>query len=457
MTPTSTARIFSNPNVQALWGSIGGYFGASVSALALVGLFGSRLRPLRIFLAAWTLAGLAGAINFVHVREVWNVIPLVNAASFPRYVMPSCEMAAIVLAALGLHELATRPRAQRLLTTASVVMVLVTLWCVNEARGLNRGVVLSHKARVIFIGLDLLPFIALALLLVISLLPRKRATTMLVALVLVGESLVLFFVPTAESPKQITIDYAPIQYLQKNQGEERFVDFAVLYPNWGTEFGVNSLSAIDLPFPEAFKNYIEDHLYPGLKPGNQFVIKDGLIGVEAMEAEVAKHFTAYEDASVKYLLVPSSVVLSPALAKLGVTEVFHDSLATIYQMPEPRGFFSTSSSSCSVTSTGDDEASVTCTGTGATLLRTELSMPGWKATVNGKSATITTVDGVYQAVKVPAGTSTVDYTFFPPHERYALLVGFLGGLFLIGSFIDERRRFVPRRRRSKEFAPPHHE
>ncbi len=455
--PYVYGTIFSNPNTNALWGNVGGYFGASISVLALVGLFGSRLRPLRIFLAAWTLAGLAGAINFVHMREVWNIIPLVNAASFPRYVMPSCEMAAIVLAALGLYDFATRPRAQRLLTTAGVVVVLVMLWSVNEARGLNRGVVLSNKAHVIFIGLDLLPFIALALLLIISRLPLKRGATMLVALVLVGEAVLLFFVPTAESPKRITIDYAPIHFLQKHQGEERFVDFAVLYPNWGTEFGINSLSAIDLPFPEAFKNYIEDHLYPGLKPGNQFVIKGGLPGIEAMEAVVAKHFTAYENASVKYLLVPSSVVLIPALTKLGVTQVFRDPLATIYQLPNPRGLFSTSSSSCSVTSSGDDKASVTCASGGATLLRTELSMSGWKATVNGKSATITTVDGVYQAVKVPAGTSTVAYTFFPPHERYALLVGFLGGLFLIGSFVDERRRFVPRRRRSKEFAPPHQE
>jgi len=60
----------------------------------------------------------------------------------------------------------------------------------------------------------------------------------------------VFFVPTAQSPKVINIDYAPIHFLQANQGQERFLDFAVLYPNWGTEFGINSLSAIDLPFPQ---------------------------------------------------------------------------------------------------------------------------------------------------------------------------------------------------------------
>jgi len=144
-------------------------------------------------------------------------------------------------------------------------------------------------------------------------------------------------------------------------------------------------------------------------------------------------------------------VLLPALTRLGVTEVFKDSLATIYQLPHTRAFFSTSSSSCTVTSTNDDVATVTCAKPGATLLRTELSMTGWKATVNGKSAPITTIDGVYQQVALPEGTSTVRYSFFPAHERYALLLGVLGGLFLIGSFVNERLPFISRRRRPPEY------
>jgi uncharacterized membrane protein YfhO len=84
------------------------------------------------------------------------------------------------------------------------------------------------------------------------------------------------------------------------------------------------------------------------------------------------------------------------------------------------------------------------------LLRTELSMKGWKAFVNGKEVPITTVHKVYQEVSVPSGQSTVTYSFSPPHERDALIIGFLGGLFLIGSFVNERRRFIPTRR-----PPPH--
>jgi hypothetical protein len=172
-----------------------------------------------------------------------------------------------------------------------------------------------------------------------------------------------------------------------------------------------------------------------------------MTGIVAMESEVAAHLHAYENASVKYLLMPSSVIINPELTTLGVTRVFHDSLADIYQLPRTRGLFSTSSSACTVASTNDSQATVTCPTAGATLLRTELSMPGWKATVNGQPATITTVKGVYQQVALPKGTSTVDYSYFPPHERYAILLALLAVLFLIGSLVDERRPLLRRRQR----------
>ncbi|MHB1969757.1 MAG: hypothetical protein ACYCPK_05935, partial [Acidimicrobiales bacterium] len=237
----------------------------------------------------------------------------------------------------------------------------------------------------------------------------------------------------------------PIAYLQTHQGEGRFLDLAVLYPNWGSVFGLNELSAIDLPFPKTFKNYIEDRLYPGLNPGNQFTVKGGMAGIVALEDQVVKNFKNYEAAGVKYLLMNTRVPIDPRLTHLGVRKVFSDSvgLATIYAMPHPRPFFTTADPSCTVTSPNPDQATVHCTSA-TTLTRLELSMKGWSATVNGTTAAITTLDGVYQQVAVPAGTSTVTYRFLPPHERLALLAGFLGVVFLVGSVVNERRRFVPR-------------
>ncbi len=448
--PYVFGTIFSNPNVASFWGEVGGYFGAGICALALVGLFGPKRRALRIFLGAWTLAGIAGALNLLHARDVWNLIPLVDTSSFPRYIMPSCEIAVVILAAFGLGDFISSLRAKRLFTTASVVMALVLLASIYEARTYNKGVVLHGRAAgIILIGLACVPWIAVGLLVILGRFSKRAITPYLIALVIVGESFLYFFAPTAESPKQITVDYAPIHFLQHHLHQERYVDLAVLYPNWGSYYDINSLSSIDLPFPRNWKNFIEDNLYPGLTPGNQFVVKGGLVGVENLEAELVTHFTAYENASVKYLLVPSKVIISPKLTALGVKEVFSDSLATIYQMPHTRHFFSTSSPACTISAPNDNTATVNCPTGGATLLRTELSMKGWTATVNGTSVKITTVDGVYQKVTLPAGTSIVKYRFFPPHERVAGLLGLLGGLLLIASVVDERWRFFPSRRRTR--------
>jgi uncharacterized membrane protein YfhO len=83
-------------------------------------------------------------------------------------------------------------------------------------------------------------------------------------------------------------------------------------------------------------------------------------------------------------------------------------------------------------------AKVTCASAG-TLLRTELSMDGWSASVDGRSSPIATVDGVYQEVSVPEGTSTVTYSFTPPYENAALLIGLLAMIVIVGSLVWDRR------------------
>jgi hypothetical protein len=447
--PYVYGTIFANSNVAAMWDGIGGYFGASVCALALVGLFGAKSRALRIFLGGWVLLAMAGTFNILGLHQMWNLIPIVSRSSFSRYSAPGCELAIAILAAFGLHDFTQSVRAKRLLTTTSAFMALVLLWCVHEARTYNAGqTYATSEIHSLDIAVQVLPFVALFFLLVLAQLGRFRITLPLIAFVVVGESLLLFAVPTTQSPKKVTIDYAPIAFLQKNEGQERFVDFALLYPDWGTYFGLNELSDADLPFPQNFKHFIETDLEPGLRPGNEFVVSGGEPGIIKLEHSVVNHFQQYEGASVKYLLMPVHARLIKGLATRGVTEVFHDAVAAIYEMPHPRPYFS-ASSSCAVLGTSDNEVTLHCPKA-STLLRTELSMPGWTAEVNGKRVPITTVEHVYQEVTVPAGRSTVTYSFFPPHEREALGAGLLGVLFLLGSLVNERRRFIPTRHTTHE-------
>ena len=60
-------------------------------------------------------------------------------------------------------------------------------------------------------------------------------------------------------------------------------------------------------------------------------------------------------------------------------------------------------------------------------------MQGWSATVNNRTATVKTVGGIFEAVAVPAGVSTVHFTFAPPHLMWALLAFFAGLAVLVGA------------------------
>ena len=451
--PYIYGTLFANPTTYPFWGGIGGYFGASVAALAILGLFGARLRPLRIFLVLWTVFGLLGVFNFAGMRNVWNLIPLVNSMAFARYVMPSCEIAMITLAALGVMDFAQSKRFKRLFTLTTVVALLLVLWSVLEASATNKGVVLGTKTRYIFMGLDAIPFLSLGALLVIGRLWKFRVATLLITLVLVAESVLLYFAPTAESPKKITVDQAPITFLQQHEGQFRFLDFGVLNANWGTQYGLNSLSAIDLPFPSLFSKLLHTTLFPALTPLNQFVIHAGLRGIVGQEISVQNHFAAYEAASVKYLLISNKVPLSAGLSALGVTRVFKDAIVSIYEMPHPVPFYSTLDKTCTVTSTSVASVTVHCASAGTTLVRSELWMTGWTASVNGVAATITPYHLAYQSVTVPKGTSTVDFKFSPPHVRYGFLAAILAALFLAGSWLLERgpvRRAAHRRPRGQQ-------
>ncbi len=386
------------------------------------------------------------------LRKVWNLIPLIQNVSFGRYIMASCELSMIMLAGLGIMDFAHSAKAKRLFMVTTSVMLLGLIWIVLATGSLNNGIVYGHRARIIYAFLDAVPFLAVIALLVLGRFAKARWTPILVSALLVAESLLIFAVPSGKAPKYVNVDMAPIHFLQKHEGHYRFFDFGVLSPNWGSQYGLNELNAIDLPFPKKFASFIQRQLSPGLTPANQFLTLGGITGMDSQMQEVVTHFAAYEGASVKYLLLNSQAPLLPALANLGVKKVFGDSLTTIYQMPTPRPFISTRSTSCTVRTTSDDSASVNCPNAGSTLVRTELSMAGWKAYVNGKSVTMTTVDGVYQGVKVPAGTSTVTYDFLPPHEKYAILLALLAALSLLGTWVYERRNLFLRRPPSEPVA-----
>ncbi len=69
------------------------------------------------------------------------------------------------------------------------------------------------------------------------------------------------------------------------------------------------------------------------------------------------------------------------------------------------------------------------------LLYRELSYAGWAAHVNNTTTPITTVNGVYQRIDVPAGTSAVSFTYAPPDVWLTWLLALLGLLIVAGGVV----------------------
>ena len=395
-----------------------GYFTASVAVFAVAGVMGRRLRPLRWFLAGWILAVLCGVLNILEMRQLWNLIPEMHAIAFARYIWPTAELAVIVLAALGLSDLVEHAAKRTIAIWATLGISLVSLAGLFSIVPLG-GIVTGSTSFAVSV-LIILPFVTLAVLGYSLRFIHGRAFLTVVVAAIAFESLAFFAVPTFRSPVDNKVATTSLSYLQQHEGLGRFISLGVLTPNWGTQFQLNEINAIDLPMPQNFTSYIQNNLAPSLNRPRTFTLPF----TAAVENEVAAHIANYEALGVQYLLVKPEP-LTPALSAIvGTTPVAKDFESALYVLPHPKNFFTTSLATCTLTNVAEDRVSANCPSA-TTLTRLELTMPGWSAYVNGHSTPITSVDGLTQTVEIPAGTSTITFSFLPPHEDLAAFLSLL--------------------------------
>lgn len=76
----------------------------------------------------------------------------------------------------------------------------------------------------------------------------------------------------------------------------------------------------------------------------------------------------------------------------------------------------------------------------------EIYDKGWSATIDGKSADISAVDGAFRGVAVDAGEHTIVLRYDPPELKIGLILSALSTLAMIGAFIWVGWRFVGERR-----------
>jgi len=385
-----------------------------------------------------------------------TVLPYMSHIWAVRYSPPMWEMAVTLLACYGLEALGHDARARSSSIAAGLAAVVVgALVVLVEARPLIDKIARAH--RLVPVRTYATEMIVWALVVTVAVsalgaLGRRRLTVGLVAGVLAVDAMVMGAIPQLSAPKSYTVDLAPVAYLDAHLGTGRYFSFWAYHSDYGSYFGLAQLNETDLPVPTAFANEITSVLGPNSNP----IRFDGLqvrkqSGPSAVDQALA-HLSAYERLGVRYFVTLDSrpvLGLGPAYPR-GLRLVFRDSFASIFALPHPVAYFTTVQGHCHLVPNGRDNVTATCSAP-ALLVRSELDLPGWAATVNGQPVPVLDYRRLVTAVRLPEGKSVVAFTYAPPHIDLAL-AGFLAGAAMIFGEPIVRRRRARRRQPAAEAA-----
>jgi hypothetical protein len=451
-----------NPaQLTRFWDSIGGYFGAALCVLALIGVVGRRYRALRIALAVWIVVGLARLVGVGWALDIINAIPGVKSTAFYRYAPPSWELAMVVLAALGLDDVINRLTPRRVIISAGVVMVGIGWLCWRAAQPVFHALVGEpHNRAWALMSLAWALTVVVGVVVLCSL-PQFRGSSRMngfvrgaLAAVVVLDMIAMFVTPQFSAPRQASIDSKPVTYLEQHLGQSRFFTLGPLAPDYGSYFGLGSVAVNDVPIPKSYQGYVLSHLDPNVDPleftGTTMLDPSGPTSAQ----EFVDRLKAYEAVGVKYVLIPSGMVL-PSHAGPALRQVFSDATTRILELPHSAPLFGSIGGACSVHPVNVTAVGVDC-GRPSKIVYRELYMPGWHAEANGLQLKVSRNGPIFQSVNVPAGRSTVEFGFTPPHTTLALAAFILGIalLALASPWLRGIRVPISRRRRGEDHPTP---
>ncbi len=423
-------------HLAAFWGSVGGYYAVTVFVLALYGLLSKAPRWLKGVLTGWIVIALLKTFSFPVVTKLVNLIPTIKSAAFYRYAPPSIAFALIVMAAWGLQRLLDEGRVTKklLMTVGAALLVIVGLAALARTASADFATAPHYKVWAIASVLVAVVFLLLMPLVTHVVKPRFLAV-ILVGLVTV-ESLIFFMVPQLSTPK-LQVDTTPISFLQQHLGLNRFYTLGPIEPNYGSYYDVASINQNDLPVPKAWSEYLVKNLdtnTTGLNfTGNYRANPAG----PSSFAEFVAHIDNYRAVGVKYLVTNHLALTDVDPGSYGLTPVFSNGAMDIYEVSNPSPYF-VSPSNCQLQPRSRDEVTVTCPQ-GSELVRKELFVKGWSARANNKALAVTSEAGLFQKVKVPAGTTTLKFSYLPPH----MLLGYAA---LAVAALAVAIPYLPRRR-----------
>ena len=439
---------FTDPHgvLPGLWGVVGGYLSLALLVLGTIGLTSSGRRGLRLVLGIWILLTFARMYGQVPgVDRILGVLPDIDNVAFFRYGNGSMEMATVVLGGLGMEEVIRGRASSRRLLAVGGGWVAVTVLSLLLAHGLARQLGAHYADRHYFVLSGVWAIAMIVAITVAGTRPsRPQMRGALLTLVVVGDAFLMFFLPVLGTPRHVAVDMAPVRFLQRNLGTQRFFTLGPIAPNYGSYWGISSLNSNDIP-TEPFARYVNRHLDPYVDPtvfvGNSGGGRDPFAPSTAQELE--RNLAGYRAAGVSYVLTPAGQTLPGSSGSLSLVK--RTPTTWIYRLAGAAPLLGAADPRCRVVTSGDTEARLSCPAA-TTVTYRETDLPGWSATVGGRVAPISRVDGVFQLVHVPAGDHTVRFSYVPPHIVWGGIAFLIGLLCLAGraaTAARKRRRPAP--------------
>ncbi len=406
---------FDDPHgtITLVWSNIGGFVTTTILVLAILGLWGRRLRTLRLVLLGWIAVCLLKTFGPALAVTLVNLVPGMDSVAFYRYMTPSFAFAVVVLAALALDDLTRGAVPRRVVTVSALIAagVLGLGWLLargpaSDAPGVNRWLAASLVWAVV----------ALVVIVALAWWQRPGIVAVIAALVVV-DVMLCFAVPSLSAPRDVTVDRTTAHWLEDHLGNHRFFTFGPIAANYGSYFEIGSAAATNVPIPQRWADWLHRELGRAVDPGYFSFRPEGLRAIET-------HPDFLRALSVEYVvLARGTQVIDPLRSQL--RRVAGDSVATIYALEDTAPYFDPVGVGCTTVPQGRQRVRVDCPGA-TRLVRRELAFPGWSVRIDGEPARLVSHESVFQAVALPPGTHELTFSYRPPYWSWAVLLWVLG-------------------------------
>ncbi|HEY3090397.1 MAG TPA: hypothetical protein VGJ59_20295 [Jatrophihabitantaceae bacterium] len=435
--PVSFVRAEPQRRLLHVWENIGGYVTIACLLMALVGATGRRHRGARLLCAAWATVGLGRVFGLPVITQLVDLIPGMIHVWTARYFNPTVVLCVAVLVAFTIDDILRHElRPARVVGPAIVssAVVIVGWRLAHPAVAAVEGSGRADIARY-FRYSYLWAVVSLLTLTGAALLSHRwsRPAAAMVCGVLAVEAIVAFEMPSLAAPRSSTKDTALIAFLSERaslakSGQDLGRVFSAtnaLAANYGSYYDVAQLNVNDRPVPSLWTDYVESRLDP--VAGLRFI---GGSRPAARQA-LAQYVDGYRAAAVEWVLLPLHAPVPAGLG--GALQHYEDTAeSSIYRLGGALPYASAESAGCTVTAKSRTAFDVDCP-TASTLVRRELYFTGWHASVNGHGARIRPYDTTFQSVSVPAGHSTVRFSYTPPDGNGSVVLALIAFLVLAGS------------------------